>query len=98
GTVSAREISALAGVAPYNRDSGTLRGKRTIWGGRASIRRALYMATLVAMRFNAQIKFFYERLCKAGKPKKVAMVACMRKLLIIMNAMIKNNQTWRFES
>jgi transposase len=97
GSVSAKEVSALAGLAPYNRDSGTLRGKRTIWGGRAPVRCALYMATLVAMRHNAQIKCFYERLCNAGKKKKVAMVACMHKLLIIMNAMIKNNQPWRLE-
>lgn len=95
GCVTAKEIAALAGVAPYNRDSGNLRGKRAIWGGRASVRCILYMATLVATRYNAQIKAFYQRLCNAGKLKKVAIIACMRKLLIIMNAMIKNNQTWR---
>lgn len=96
GKVSSREITALAGLAPYNRDSGTLRGKRTIWGGRAPVRCALYMAALVAIRHNVQLKAFYERLCNAGKQKKVAIVACMRKLLIVMNSMIKNNQPWRF--
>ena len=95
GSVSAKQISALAGLAPYNRDSGTLRGKRTIWGGRASVRTALYMATLVATRRNPQIKCFYERLCNAGKMKKVAITACMHKLLVIMNAMIKHNESWR---
>lgn len=94
GKLSAKKISALAGLAPYNRDSGTLRGKRAIWGGRAPVRSALYMATLTAIRFNEQIKIFYERLCKAGKVKKVAIVACMHKLLIVMNAMIKNNKPW----
>lgn len=77
GMISARQISALAGLAPYNRDSGKLKGKRTIWGGRASIRKMLYMATLVATRHNYQIKSFYERLCNNGKSKKVAIVACM---------------------
>jgi transposase len=95
GSVSAKQITALAGLAPYNRDSGTLRGKRTIWGGRASVRTTLYMATLVATRHNPQIKSFYERLCNAGKQKKVAITACMHKLLIIMNAMIKHGELWR---
>lgn len=94
GQAASKQISALAGLAPYNRDSGTLRGKRTIWGGRASIRCSLFMATLTAIRYNAQIKSFYERLCCAGKQKKVAIVACMHKLLIIMNAMIKHNEEW----
>jgi transposase len=94
GRVSAKQISALAGLAPYNRDSGTLRGKRTIWGGRASIRAMLYMATLVAIKHNTQIKVFYERLCQVGKKKKVAIIACMHKLLIIMNAMVKSKQSW----
>jgi len=98
GSLSSKEISALAGLAPLNRDSGTMRGKRAIWGGRASVRRILYMAALTAMRFNAKIKAFYERLCAAGKPKKVAITACMHKLLIIMNAMIKNDQPWRTEA
>lgn len=95
GKASAKEISGLAGLAPYNRDSGTLRGKRTIWGGRASVRCTLYMATLVAIKHNVKIKAFYERLCGAGKQKKVAITACMHKLLIIMNAMIKHNQPWQ---
>ena len=98
GSLNAKEISALVGVAPLNRDSGTLRGKRTIWGGRASVRRILYMATLVATRHNKRIKAFYDRLCAAGKLKKVAITACMHKLLIIMNAMIKNDQPWRVEA
>lgn len=94
GTLSAREISSLAGLAPLNRDSGQMRGKRMIYGGRASVRCTLYMATLVATRFNKQIKTYYDRLCKAGKAKKVALTACMHKLLIIINAMIKNNTQW----
>jgi len=95
GDLSHKCISSLVGLAPFARDSGTMRGKRTIWGGRASVRSALYMATLVAIKHNWQIKRFYERLCNAGKQKKVAIIACMRKLLIIMNAMIKNNQPWQ---
>jgi len=95
GQAPSKQISALAGLAPYNRDSGAMRGKRTIWGGRASIRCSLFMATLTAIRYNAQIKCFYERLCCAGKKKKVAIVACMHKLLIIMNAMVRHNEEWR---
>lgn len=95
GKLSAKQITALGGLAPFNRDSGTLRGKRTIWGGRASVRTTLYMATLVAIRHNVQIKKFYDRLCLAGKMKMVAITACMHKLLIIMNAMIKHRQPWR---
>lgn len=95
GSLGHKQISALAGLAPLNRDSGTMRGKRTIWGGRASVRQALYMATLVATRRNKIIKAFYERLCNAGKSKMVALVASMHKLLIIMNAMIRNNEPWR---
>lgn len=95
GTVGEKQISALVGLAPYNRDSGTLRGKRSVWGGRATVRSTLYMATLVAIRHNGQIRSFYNRLCAAGKRKKVAIVACMHKLLIIMNAMIKHAQPWR---
>lgn len=98
GILNTKEISALAGLAPLNRDSGTLRGKRAIWGGRATVRRTLYMATLVAIRHNTKIKAFYERLCAAGKLKKVAITACMHKLLIIMNAMIKSNQPWRIKA
>jgi transposase len=94
GRLSRREISALVGVAPLNRDSGTMRGKRTIYGGRGSVRRVLYMSALVAARFNPVIKCFYARLVAAGKPKKVALVACMRKLLTILNAMVKVGEPW----
>ncbi|HDY8629303.1 TPA: IS110 family transposase [Klebsiella pneumoniae] len=94
GTLSRREISALIGVAPVNRDSGTMRGRRTIFGGRAGVRSALYMAALVATRFNPVIKTFYVRLLAAGKAKKVALVACMRKLLTILNAMLRKNEEW----
>ena len=92
GKLSAREISALVGLAPFNRDSGTMRGKRMIFGGRAPVRCALYMATLVAMRHNRVIRTFYQRLLEAGKPKKVAIVACMRKLLTILNAMVRTGR------
>ena len=98
GRLTGKEISALAGLAPLNRDSGTMRGQRTIWGGRASVRRTLYMATLVATRHNKRIRAFYEKLCAAGKAKKSAIVACMHKILMIMNAMIKNDQPWRIEA
>ena len=84
-------------MAPLNRDSGKFRGKRKIWGGRAKIRCVLYMAALVAIRFNPPIKAFYERLIQKGKLKKVAITACMHKLLIFLNAMMRNNQTWRHE-
>ena len=94
GTLSRRELSALIGVAPVNRDSGTMRGRRTIFGGRAGVRSALYMAALVATRFNPVIKTFYVRLLAAGKAKKVALVACMRKLLTILNAMLRKNEEW----
>lgn len=94
GNLSRRKISALVGVAPVNRDSGTMRGRRTIFGGRAGVRSALYMATLTATRFNSVIKVFYGRLVAAGKPKKVALVACMRKLLTILNAMLRKNEKW----
>lgn len=94
GKLSSREISALVGVAPFNRDSGKMRGKRMIWGGRVQVRCALYMATLVATRHNRVIKAFYERLLAAGKAKKVAIVACMRKLLTILNAMVRSAKPW----
>lgn len=97
GTLTAKQIAALIGVAPFNRDSGTLRGTRTVWGGRAQVRAVLYMGTLVATRFNPVIRAFYQRLCAAGKPKKVALTACMRKLLIILNAMLKHRTPWRPE-
>jgi len=95
GTLSRQRIAALAGVAPFNRDSGTLRGQRTIWGGRAALRATLYMSTLVAVRHNPVLKAFYERLVAAGKAKKVALVACMRKLLTILNAMAKQKTLWQ---
>ena len=98
GTISHKSISYLVGVAPLNRDSGKFRGKRKIWGGRAKIRSVLYMAALVAVRFNPVIKAFYERLLNKGKLKKVALTACMHKLLIILNAMTKNNQAWQASS
>ncbi|WP_258143037.1 IS110 family transposase [Escherichia coli] len=94
GRLSRREISALIGVAPVNRDSGTMRGRRTIFGGRAGARAALYMAALAATRFNPVIKAFYMRQLAAGKAKKVALVACMRKLLTILNAMLRKNEEW----
>jgi len=97
GTLTGKQIAALAGVAPLNRDSGTWHGKRTVWGGRAQIRATLYMAALVAARFNPVIRAFYQRLCAAGKAKKVALTACMRKLLIILNAMLKHRTPWRAE-
>ena len=95
GNLARREISALVGVCPFNRDSGGHKGRRAIWGGRASIRAVLYMAALVASRYNPVIKAFYQKLLAAGKMKKVALVACMRKLLVILNAMVKNNTPWR---
>lgn len=95
GSMERRGVAALAGVAPINRDSGTMRGKRTVWGGRAGVRQALYMATLSAVRFNPQLKEFYSRLTGAGKPKKVAMVACMRKLLILLNSLIAQGRRWQ---
>ncbi len=94
GTLSRQQIAALVGVAPLNHDSGTLRGLRTCWGGRASVRAVLYMATLVASRCNPVIRACYERLRAAGKAKKVALVACMRKLLTILNAMLKHLRPW----
>ncbi len=94
GSVSRHKISALAGLCPYNRDSGKHKGKRAIWGGRAAIRTVLYMATLAAIRFNPLIKAFYDRLRKAGKVHKVAITASMRKLLVILNAMVRNNRSW----
>lgn len=94
GKLSGREVSALVGVAPINRDSGTLRGKRAIFGGRPDVRHVLFMAALVASRHNPVIKAFYQRLLAAGKPKKVALVACMRKLLTILNAMVRSGMPW----
>jgi transposase len=94
GRLSRREISALIGVAPFNRDSGRMRGKRAIFGGRAQVRQGLYMAARAAIRFNTVIKTFYNRLVGAGKPKKVAIVACMRKLLTILNTMVRTGKAW----
>jgi transposase len=94
GSLTRKQVAALAGVAPLARDSGHYRGRRTCWGGRASVRAALYMAALVASRFNPVIRAFYERLCAAGKPKKVALTACMRKLLTVLNAMLKHQLSW----
>jgi transposase len=94
GRLSRKEISALIGVAPFNHDSGKMRGKRAIFGGRAQVRRGLYMAALASIRFNHVVQTFYDRLVQAGKPKKVAIVACMRKLLTILNAMAKTGKCW----
>ncbi len=94
GTLDRKRVAALVGVAPFNRDSGTRRGRRAVWGGRASVRAVLYMATVVAVRHNPVIKAFYERLLTAGKAKKVALTACMRKLLTMLNAMLKHRTPW----
>lgn len=94
GTLDRKAIAALVGVAPLNRDSGVFRGKRMIHGGRAPVRTALYMGALVATRYNPVIRAFYHRLLAAGKPKKVALTACMRKLLIILNAMVRQHAPW----
>ena len=95
GSLSRRQIAALVGVAPFNRDSGTLRGRRTVWGGRAQVRAVLYMAAVSAMRCNPVIRTFYRRLINAGKPTKVALTACMRKLLIILNAIVRTQTPWQ---
>ena len=95
GTLNRRQVAALVGVAPFNRDSGTLRGKRTVWGGRARLRAVLYMGALVASQYNPVIRDFYRRLLAAGKPKKLALTACMRKLLVILNSMLKHRSPWR---
>ena len=95
GTLSRHRLAALVGVAPLNRDSGTLRGSRTTWGGRAHVRATLYMSTLVAVRYNPVLKAFYERLRATGKAAKVALTACMRKLLTILNAMVKHQTPWQ---
>jgi transposase len=94
GKLSRQKIAALVGVAPYNCDSGTLRGQRHCWGGRADVRSALYMGTLSAIRYNPVIAAFYARLVKTGKAKKVALTACMRKLLTILNAMARDRSAW----
>lgn len=94
GTINRKKIAALVGVAPFNRDSGTLRGKRSIWGGRASVRATLYMGTLSAIQHNPVIRSFYEKLTSEGKLKKVAITACMRKLLTILNAILATKTAW----
>jgi transposase len=95
GSLNRKQIAALIGVAPLNCDSGTLHGRRIIWGGRSEVRNVLYMATLAAIRFNPVIARFHARLVAAGKLKKVAIVACMRKLLTILNAMLRSNSRWQ---
>jgi transposase len=95
GQISRQTVAALVGVAPINRDSGSMRGKRTTWGGRKAVRSALYMATLVASRYNPVIRAHYHKLLAAGKAKKLALVACMRKLLIMLNAIIRTKTPWR---
>lgn len=94
GTLKRRQIAALVGVAPFNRDSGKHQGGWVIWGGRAQVRRTLYMATVASIRCNPIIRDFYQRLRGQGKPAKVAITACMRKLLTIMNAMLKHHTHW----
>lgn len=95
GRLTRRKIAALVGVAPFNRDSGTMRGKRTTWGGRNGVRAVLYMATLAASRRNPIIAALYQRLRAAGKPPKVALTACMRKLIVILNAMVRDGRPWQ---
>jgi transposase len=95
GTIASKPLSALIGVAPLNRDSGRFRGKRAVWGGRNNVRSILYMATMTAIRFNPVINTFYTRLREAGKPHKLASTACMRKIIITLNSMIKNRTYWR---
>lgn len=95
GALNRRQIAALVGVAPFNCDSGTMRGSRHIWGGRASVRAVLYMATIAAIRCNPDIRVFHTRLRGAGKKPKVAITACMRKLLTILNSMVRSNTPWQ---
>ena len=95
GNLNSRQIAALAGLAPFNRDSGKHQGHRIIWGGRAAARNTLYMSALVATQRSQKMRNFYMRLVEKGKPKKLALAACMRKLLIALNAMVKNNQPWQ---
>jgi transposase len=95
GTLNRKQIAALVGVAPFNNDSGQSRGRRRIWGGRAHLRSVLYMPVVAGIRFNPAIRTFYKHLKAAGKASRVAIVACMRKLLVILNAMVKSQQPWR---
>ena len=97
GTLSRQRIAALVGGAPCNRDSGTLRGTRTTWGGRAQVRATLYMRPLVAVRYHPVLNAFYQRLCTAGKAKQVALTACMRKLVTMLNAMVKHQPPWHVQ-
>lgn len=97
GSLTRRQVSALVGVCPYDRDSGQLRGKRAIWGGRSGLRATLYMAMLSAVRFNPQIRKFYNGLLARGKPKKVALTACIRKFVTILNAMFRDQKDWVYE-
>jgi transposase len=98
GKLNRKQIASLVGVAPLNRDSGTMRGRRSVHGGRSSVRTVLYMATLVATRFNPVISSYYQHLLSKGKEKKVALTACMRKLLIILNAMMRDNCHWQYQA
>lgn len=98
GRLDRKQIAALVGVAPFNCESGILRGRRIIWGGRAQVRAALWMGTLVAVQYNPVIRAFYARLLAAGKPKKVALTACMHKLLIILNALLRHRTPWRHDT
>jgi transposase len=98
GALDRKRLAALVGLAPLNRDSGTLRGKRVVWGGRGRVRAALYMAALVAVRFNPVLRAFYARLLRAGKAKKVALTAAMHKLLLILNAIVHAGTPWRHPS
>lgn len=98
GTLDRKKISALSGLAPFNQDSGKFRGQRRIWGGRAAVRSVLYMAAMSAKKWNPVIKVFYDRLIGAGKKFKVAITACMHKMLIILNSMVRNGQKWHVES
>jgi transposase len=97
GQLNSKQIAALVGLAPFNRDSGRYQGKRTTWGGRATVRSALYMATLVAVRHNPPIRTVYQHLLEQGKEKKVALIACARKLLNCLNAMLKSRTPWQDE-
>jgi transposase len=97
GQLNRRQVSALVGVAPLNRDSGVMRGRRLVWGGRASVRTALYMAAMCAIRYNPVIRAYYQRLLGRGKPRKVALVACMRKLLVILNTMARTGTPWQLD-
>ena len=94
GACSRQQVASLVGVAPFNRDSGAWRGRRSCWGGRAQVRTALYMAALTATRVNPSLRACYQRLIAAAKPPKVALVACMRKLLVLCNALCRQQTTW----